>query len=377
MTGTRDWASLPEGILDSILSNLFSLQDYLRFSCVCKPWFSVAGEQKRLRIATSHKQVPFLLVPTKNRSGKRRSLFNAAGEGKLLDSNWLVFLEKDYRVTLYNPFTKSEISLPSIGNASYRRYHEKHYQYFAKKVILSADPSLYPDDYLVAGLIDDPFRTLVLIRPGRDTEWTHFTKWSNYVGLPGLTFDVMFDKSGKWVYASGHGGMLARASVDTSVVEPVIDLVVGPWGPTSVCVQTYLVETTSESGDMLMILRFFEEQEGYEFSMETNDIKVYKLQDHSRFVEVEDLDGDAVFIGDNYSTAVSAKDVEGIEANCVYYSDDFVEFLPNQYYYFGPHDIGKFDVKSRTFGTHYVPTRTQNRGMPPPIWIFPTLKPMT
>ncbi|CAN1765809.1 hypothetical protein LINPERHAP1_LOCUS9742 [Linum perenne] len=121
-----------------------------------------------------------------------------------------------------------------------------------------------------------------------------------------------------------------------------------------------------------MILRVFEEQEGYELSWETKEIKVFKLQ-NSKFIEIEDFNGDTLFIGDNYSTAVSAKDFEGIEANCIYYNDDFTEFLPNHYRFLGPHDIGKFNVRDRKFGCHYVPSIAKNRNMPPPIWVFPTL----
>ncbi|CAN0901882.1 Probable F-box protein At4g22165 [Linum grandiflorum] len=389
-----DWAWLPDGILDLVLSNLSNLQDYIRFGCVCKSWNSVTEHQRRRRrIPDNDKQVPLLLVPSKNRSREWRSLYNVTRD-KFLDTKlripyhrrccgsshgWLAFLEKDYCVTLYNPFTRVEISLPPVGDTSgiriNRRDHAKFFPIFAKKVILSADPSLYPDDYVVAALINEGYRTLALIRPGRDNGWTHFTKWSNYTEIQGLTYDIIFDKSGKWVYGSGHGGMLARASVDPAV-EPILDMVVPPWDYFCVWVQKYLVETTTDGGgDILMILRFFEEQEGYELSMETKDIKVFKLQD-SKFVEVEDLNGDAVFIGDNASTAISAANFEGIEANCIYYTDDFVENIVH-YYRFGPHDVGKFNVKEKTFSTHYIPSRVQNRNMPPPIWIFPTLNPLS
>ncbi|CAN1155641.1 Putative F-box protein At4g22660 [Linum perenne] len=387
---TEDWAWLPDGVLDLVLSNLVTSQDYIRFRSVCKSWYSVAQHQKSRRITDSNKQqVPLLLVPTKNRSRQCRSLYNLTQHNILYTKlpilyhrrscgsshGWLAFMEKDYCVTLYNPFTLAQISLPPVGDTSdiriNRRDHQKLFPIFAKKVVLSADPSLFPDDYVVAALINEPYRTLALIRPGRDTGWTHFTRWSNYTGFQGLTFDIIFDKSGKWVYASGHGGMLARASLDIAA-EAILELVVPPWGHYCVWVQKYLVETTTkDGGDILMILRFFEEQDGYELSMETKDIKVFKLQD-SKFVEVDDLNGDAVFIGDNASTAISTSNLQGIEANCIYYSDDFVEY-PNHLHHFGPHDIGKFNVKNKKFGTHYIPTRVQNRNMPPPIWIFPTL----
>ncbi|CAI0546567.1 unnamed protein product [Linum tenue] len=122
--------------------------------------------------------------------------------------------------------------------------------------------------------------------------------------------------------------------------------------------------------------------EGYELSMATRSFKVFKLRDDeegdrgvsSRFVEVKDLNGDAVFVGDNYLTAVRAREFEGVRSDSVYYTDDFSEFnFPDVN--LGPHDVGVFNVKEKKFGSFYVSTPAQNRDMPPPIWIFPTIAP--
>ncbi|CAL1369841.1 unnamed protein product [Linum trigynum] len=138
---------------------------------------------------------------------------------------------------------------------------------------------------------------------------------------------------------------------------------------------SYLV--VSSSGDeLLMVVRCLEERD-HEFSFVTADVKVFKLVRAGGascyyYVEVEDLNGDAVFIGDSYSVAVPAAEFEGCEADTVYFSDDYVEVKPH-YFHLGPHDIGKFNVKERKFASHYVADPAQNRGMPPPIWVFPTL----
>ncbi|CAN1132052.1 hypothetical protein LINPERHAP2_LOCUS6777 [Linum perenne] len=356
-TGTRDWAWLPDLILDQVLSNLISLQHYLRFSSVCKQWHSVAEQQRRHRISTTHNQVPLLLVPTENRSREFRSLYSVAHD-RVLDSEleipchrrccgsshgWLAFMEGDYCVTLYNPFTRARILLPPVNDGicfrMSRKAHRKHFPYTAKKVVLSADPFLFPE-------------------------------WGNYDEFQVLLCDVVFREGGNWVYVSGFSGMLGRVDLEGTKYEPLVELVVRPMNHLAVYEQTYLVETTSY--ELLMILRVFEEHEEYELSWETKEIKVFKLQD-SKFIEIEDLNGDALFIGDNYSTAVSAKNFEGIEANCIYYSDDFTEFLPNHYRFLGPHDIGKFNVRGRKFGCHYVPSVAKNHNMPPPKWVFPTL----
>ncbi|CAL1369835.1 unnamed protein product [Linum trigynum] len=83
----RDWAWLPDLILNSVLQNLVSLQDYLQFSTVCKPWHAAAESQKRRRIATSpQNQAPLLMVPTKDRSHERRGLYSATARNRLLET---------------------------------------------------------------------------------------------------------------------------------------------------------------------------------------------------------------------------------------------------------------------------------------------------
>ncbi|CAI0400587.1 unnamed protein product [Linum tenue] len=390
----RDWAWLPELILDSVLQNLVSLQDYLQFSSVCKPWHAAAESQKRRRIATSpQNQAPLLMVPTKDRSHLRRGLYSATARNRLLETTlpvpwhrrccgsshgWLAFLEEEDRVTLYNPFTQARISLPTISGTSHLRDeaddHFHLYTNFAKKIVLSADPSTHGHDYVVAALINYPvYRTLAVIRPGRDDKWT------NYTGPEELSTDLIFHQG--WIYATAYRGMLARANVEgvgTRGYVPVLEMVVPQWSEIyEISKPSYLVE--SSSGDeLLMVVRCLEERD-HEFSFVTADVKVFKLVRAAGascchyYVEVEDLNGDAVFIGDSYSVAVPAAEFQGCEADTVYFSDDYVEVKPH-YFHLGPHDIGKFNVKERKFGTHfYVADPAQNRGMPPPIWVFPTL----
>ncbi|CAI0375164.1 unnamed protein product [Linum tenue] len=370
-TVPRDWAWLPCNVLDSILTHLPTLRDYLRFTSVCKPWNSASEPHARRRTATSHRsQAPLLLVPTRTRSREWRGLYDAAQQNKLLSHalpvpyhrrccgsshGWLAFLERDYFVTLYNPFTRARISLPRIIPApDYittvidRAKHDRYFPYDVKK------------------------------------EWKHAAGWveaidNNNPPFSHLLSDVIFRRDrdgGDWVYASGHCGLLARAECGGGGGEVRMELVVPPWGPDYCCtVYKYLVES-SDGRDLLVVLRFYEEMEGYEFSMATRDVKVFRLrrkeEEEEGFVEVKDLNGDAVFVGDSYSTAVRAGDFEDCRADCVYYSDDFTSYFPSEDR-LGPHDVGVFDVKEEKFGSHYVPTPARNRGMPPPIWVFPTL----
>ncbi|CAI0546568.1 unnamed protein product [Linum tenue] len=181
-TAAREWAWLPCNVLDSVLSHLISLQDYRRFTSVCKPWNSTAQSHIRRRIATSQNQLPLLLVPTQNRSCRRRSLYSFAANKLLINQSWLAFLGKDYFVALYNPFTKARIFLPQIiPSPDYiktlidRAKHDRHFAYNVRKLILSADPSISPDgDFIVAAVLGE-FGTLAVMKTG-EKEWKHVKK---------------------------------------------------------------------------------------------------------------------------------------------------------------------------------------------------------
>ncbi|XP_059627435.1 probable F-box protein At1g44080 [Cornus florida] len=127
-----DWAWLPKNLIDMILENLVSLSEFVRFGAVCKPWQSVAMENKLKFVQNKFStQVPFLIVPLKdNNVTERRSLYNIT-HNKLYDfqlrvpykerlcgssHGWLIGIEKSSSVSLMNPFSGSTIELPPIDS---------------------------------------------------------------------------------------------------------------------------------------------------------------------------------------------------------------------------------------------------------------------
>ncbi|CAL1404906.1 unnamed protein product [Linum trigynum] len=431
----RDWAGLPWNVLYSVLTRVPSLQDYLRFSSVCKPWKSAAESDNRGRIATGHNQPPLLLVPTQDRSRESRALYSAAAAAgnKLIVPNlnlpvphhhrisccgsshgWLAFTELDYSVTLYNPFTRAQIRLPrfktmpefvadpAVIHPRIRNLPEFPADpcfpyYMVKKVVLSADPSVFPDDYVAAALVGGN-GSLAVVRAG-EKEWRHVTAWAAdhccrdnnpyrdamYLLMFGLLRDVVFHGGGggSMIYTTGDSGLLAR--VNLALLELELELVVPPWFPdrllNRVDAYRYLVES-SDGRDLFMVVRLDERMMGLgdRSCITTKDFKVFKLHQETtsrllRFVEVADLQGDAVFVGDNnHSTAVlaSAAGGGGCKPDSIYYTYDFTWVFPLG---LGRHDMGVFSVKDKEISSHYVPTPAQNLGMPPPIWILPTVPP--
>ncbi|CAN0897596.1 hypothetical protein LINGRAHAP2_LOCUS19225 [Linum grandiflorum] len=309
----RDWKWLPIEILTLIVPYLVSSQDYIRFSAVCKHWHSVAKAEKQNHMAT-RKQIPFLLIPTND----QWSLYSVA-QGRLLDSKlrvqapsrkdicgsshgWLIFDGYDDDITLFNPFTQAQISLPRITG--------EERPCFVERATLSADPSLHPNDYIVAAcfIFDMSRYVLALIRPGRgDVKWMTLAQFDWWADIDYVKrCDIMFDRSGKSVYAAiGYNGVFVRADVESGVSETVRV-------QTSSFTPVRYLGQTSSGGDLLMFSGVYDDK-----------VKVWKLQGSS-FVEVKDLIGDtAAFIGRHSSTMFVGRGFQGVEANCAYFYRQF------------------------------------------------------
>ncbi|CAN0902355.1 F-box/kelch-repeat protein At1g57790 [Linum grandiflorum] len=380
-----DWMSLPNELLASILSRLVP-QDYIRFSLVCKTWNSVAREEKQ-HLMTSFNNVPFLLVPNYKSHSSSWSLYSFTRR-RFLDfkleipydvthfrgssRGWLAFSYEDTYgmagIALFNPFTQTRISLPPIVFQD----AEDHFC-SVEKVVLSADPSLHPDDYIVAALISiDCQGILAMYQPSQDENWTthsieendhdndsnqdyqdqdqvdpeypdltddetafdpdHSSSVQEYLDL--TDDDLVLHKNGEWVYEN------RRCRRTTREVVPPCYWVRG----------AHLVE--ARNGDVLMI----------EFFGCHNEARVAKQQADSSFVPVEDLNGDAVFMGNgNYSIAVAPDSYYGIEADCLYYWD------------FADRGIMKFNFKDKTTSCFPFPNDT-GRPIRGGLWIYPTVK---
>ncbi|CAN0870365.1 hypothetical protein LINGRAHAP2_LOCUS9504 [Linum grandiflorum] len=312
-TEERDWLRLPDEILTSILQYLVNLQDYIRFSIVCKQWHSVAKAEKQNHIATRD-QIPFLLVPTKDLD--QWSLYNVAQDRilntklrvRIPDGNrihgsshgWLILAgnaNEIIAITLFNPFTQAQISLPPIT------YH-KETPWFVNKVSLSLDPSLHPNDFkVVAFIYEDSHFFLALIQPAISRDWWTLRGsfwWFCPYRMP-MMCDIMFDRSGKWVYANmSYNSMLVRADLDGEVLETVDK----PWSADG----GESLGKVSSGGELLMFTGPY-----------SDEVQGWKLQGSS-FVEVNDLVGDtAAFIGERSSTTVVGQGFQGVDTDCIYY----------------------------------------------------------
>ncbi|XP_059627438.1 uncharacterized protein LOC132270267 [Cornus florida] len=331
-----------------ILENLVSLSEFVRFGAVCKPWQSVAMENKLKFVQNKFStQVPFLIVPLKdNNVTERRNLYSIT-HNKLYDfqlrvpykerlcgssHGWLIGIEKSSSVTLMNPFSGSTIELPPIDSVVSTSINLISFE--VTKVILSADPTSSPNDYIVATIYGIS-STLAFIRAG-DEAWTCIEK--------------------------ERFRMASALQVEEKEISPqIIDTEL-----------MYLVE--SSSGELLLVQRLLEI--GDDSQHATLGFKVFKMlldqfeEGSHMLVEVKDLGGDTLFLGDNHSICVSASKWPGCEPNSIYYTDDYIDYIC--YPPSGRRDMVIFDIVNGSFGMHFFLNPSHN-DMLPSIWIVPTV----
>ncbi|CAL2252770.1 unnamed protein product [Prunus armeniaca] len=122
------WACLPSDLLDSILEKLVPVSDYIVFSAVCKHWRSIALHNRKKRLESCHRQLPMLMVPSKDNNDEMRGLYSVT-QGKTYtfelhvpynkrccgsSHRLLAYADDKSVITLLNPFTGCAIRLPQV-----------------------------------------------------------------------------------------------------------------------------------------------------------------------------------------------------------------------------------------------------------------------
>jgi|UniRef100_A0A2N9GCE6 hypothetical protein len=369
-----DWAWLPRNLLNSILDKVASSPfDLVRFGVVCKPWRTVEIEyiQEKRRMKGQGNQVPMLLIPTKYKSKRARSLYSIT-EQKIYHCKlrmpynkrccgssfgWLSFVTDTFSITLFNPLKNMKIHLPQLTKIKEPIYLILNYQYSVYKLTLSSDPAKTPTNCLVVAIYGS-YNKLAFMKLGAES-WTYVDEELNI-----LFSDILFFKG--QVLALGHHSGLVSIDVNSNEIKILVP------NDLEYAIQTYLVETCS--GDLLLVRRFFDPNNRYSSSQSlTGSFKVYKfvLDDESGQVldrvEVKTIGDNALFLGDNYSISVLATESPGCQPNSIYYTDDYIDTKP--YYPDGAVDMGIFNLLDGSIQQHYKPKSSIKR-MPPPIWII-------
>ncbi|GFP89456.1 probable F-box protein at1g44080 [Phtheirospermum japonicum] len=341
----RDWAvGLPVLIMDEILDRFVDLSDYIRFASVCVPWRAAAldfrnrNHHNKVR-CTSTTQIPLLML-----GAPGSDVFYNDGDGgvaefysvtrrKILNNfhlpspykthlriigsafGWLVNVDKNVVVTLFNPFLSSSdsiIRLPPVPCFNSEQFNDFRH---IVKATLSKDPALFPDEYVVL-MIYGNVGDLAFLKPGGGNG-----RWRKKGFEVGGYCDVIYSNSrGLFLGVTKTTGEVF--SIDVTGEKVVIgrftpSLKIRRAGEEDKDDLRYIVETPT--GDVLQVYRFLSSDKAGAFR--TLDIKVFKFDKTARcWCELKSLGDLALFVGVGSSVCVSASDFRGCQPGSVYYS---------------------------------------------------------
>lgn len=358
-------------LLDSVSDRLVALSDYLRFSVVCKSWYSVAKDNQR------HHQFPMLLIPS-----DKEDTWNVYSvvDNKVLDlqirlpnkrfcgssKGWLVTVEENFSITLLNPFSRvigmeenSIIHLPPLeGPKLGREPWAKQCDYFVYKTTISADPILNAEDCIVVVIYEEQCR-LAFIRLSKDKAWTYIDN------SPGLVQEVLY--FGDRYYAVDYWNHLFSFDITTHSNSDVKRIAPSKLLQ-NVYIKRYLVDSIEK--ELMMVERHRRHESG-KFVTKMFKVFKFKLDDTSKWIEKETLGDVALFVGDNSTVSVVASSFSGCQPNCIYFNDDNHR-IENHFV----KDFGVYNITTKSISKPYTQDamRLLEKTKLYPIWVVPTFK---
>ncbi|KAK8710542.1 hypothetical protein V6N13_145861 [Hibiscus sabdariffa] len=380
-----DWTNLSKNVVVLIAEKLVPpLSQFVWFGLVCKVWRTTIVDDHLLHrqiLKGCHRQVPLLMIPTKDKSREKRGLYNVIDK-KIYHSElsvpysrrccgssygWIATLDRTSAVKLINPFTNGVIDLPSI-NTSVVNFttEEDEYEFYVKKVILSDDPYVNPGNFMVLALFGG-LSSIATIRPGQKT-WTY-----TRTDLKTIAKDDAIFFKGKAHVVDWRFGIISVdvANTDSNSFEEKMVIPPKHYEEVGIALK-YIVE--SSGGEILIVERFYSNSDaGYGSQHHwTVNFKVFKVEQHAndeaRLVEVNNIGDDALFLGDNSSISVAASRFLGCRSNCIYFTDDIILFV-HPYLACGPIDMGIFSLETGCFERYYDHDPS-HLDMPPPFFYF-------
>ncbi|KAL5723826.1 hypothetical protein ACHQM5_007172 [Ranunculus cassubicifolius] len=349
----RDWTSLPVEILQLISENLHTnFIDLYLFRSICKSFGQIQLQKPQI----PPPQLPWLLLPSLHNNRPRfysisdnkiyhlppSDSFNQSSCCRRSSLGWLLIIDDNtLDCSLFNPLTRVRVSLPSMSTVwaligvlevGERKVDRDK---LIGKVVLSGNPDLdHKEEISIVVLV---YGYLIYAKLG-DKAWKHLEDIRDTIyGFDDVVyFNEKFYAVDSWglvvicdLGSSSPGMKELTTSVPASFQSDKENLVVP--------LMTYLVES---SGELLLIRRFRGQK-----LRRTIVFKVFKDDPISKsWVEVESLDGHALFLGYNHSLSLLASNYFRCKANCIYFTDNI--FNGTSIEKLEPHDVGIFNVET-------------------------------
>ncbi|KAL9230273.1 hypothetical protein vseg_005647 [Gypsophila vaccaria] len=398
-----DWSNLPTDLLGAIAIELETIEDFISFSAVCRSWNRALSSVKHMWEGTPF---PWLLLAENNVQNPDciRKVFNP-DNNKCYNLNlpstfgarcwgsaygWIAIVTRDLNVQLFNPITNIKLQFPSFETLPhiYRDTEnvaadaEDYYLWFLRKYLdkLVVVKVSHGDHYeFIVMVVYDIYNTckLAFARQGSQL-WTPVSiEQKDKIPIN----DLM--TTDEYVYGLYDDGTIIYWNVKEFLVpEPIIK-------PMDFSRRQYELFTPGlglekayfvRSGrDFLMVIRskrsvLNSNNNDYDYDIvyETVEFEVHKLNPKDkRWEETKDLGDMALFVGCNYSMAISVTTAKCLRPNCIYFTDDEADHwtIPTE---LGGHDMGVYDINSSEINRFYEGADTRS-SVCSPIWFIPRL----
>ncbi|KAF9622047.1 hypothetical protein IFM89_029331 [Coptis chinensis] len=408
---TDPWSSqLPQHILYLIPKKIDTLNDLIRFSCVCKTWRLSA-----LPLLPSNLfNKPWLIVPYTNdhvsKTGtacdktlgffdlSTRQLYKVdlpeIANHRICGScrgGWLVTVNSFGDIQLLHPFTRKVISLapvtalPGVVSCYYNERQNLVYDVKNYGSLCTIASNCMREFYIYKAVML-PWAGVVMVVHGLNKMLAFCKvsdenkKWISVQGVCEGNFNDVTIFKGEFYAVKNNGSVwVVHGGFDTSS-SPFVKFVIGQpdnWG----YYKKYLVEA---KGELFLLDRVrYPLEPGDDEADRTLVFSIKKLIEWNgpKFVSVNYIGKDcAVFVGCNDSFACLTSDVPDCKGNSIYFTDDFVDGVSNmnnvnigsilENFVNEPiarQDIGVWDMTADVFDRLIYPSASKLMN-PPPVW---------
>ncbi|XBJ22316.1 hypothetical protein VPH35_000733 [Triticum aestivum] len=423
----RDWAGLPEEILLMFMREL-EIPDLVRSGAVCASWHAayLAVRRHRFPLPIPRNQLPCLVYACRNSAADgavvccpftgdsvrvplpqppltRHSTVGSA-------HGWLVTADEASNLHLLNPITGAHVALPPIATLHHVESCTDAQGRLMYNVFDRGDPEPTPFDAREARdcmyhrvtlscspaagsacivlLVHMPIGELSYAPLG-DERWTWISPDDHQLMAISWGFMDSFyneDDGLFYVLRSHRSVFTLNFNGPSLVVKKIMRRVRKGDDPSSM----YIMQ--APWGDILQIWRWRsyvdsstpvelprdllghnEDDIDRYIELRTTEIEVYKVDlENQALVKMTSLADHALFLGYNSSMCFATKDFPTLKPNCVYITDDSVEYVNMCKHNW--REIGVWDIENKSLQTFDSVLLTNSwMNWPSPVWITPSL----
>ncbi|XP_021767675.1 F-box protein SKIP23-like [Chenopodium quinoa] len=368
-----DWSTLPSDLLIAIALKFDSINELIYFSAVCRSWNDVFTVFKR------DSATPWLLQadPSPKHDHKldvcsRRSKIFEINKVKGLELNipqanrrqcfgseygWIVMIGfDDNQVSLFNPITKAQLTLPCLASLPVLRNSSMRYEIMERGKLDIWEPIEFRILKAIVLKIDDNDFVVMLIYH-HNLESSPYTSKNNSLAL-----SRPVNRTWRWTKVITSGEKFPYV-IDVVYWNGIV-LILHVNGLITCCETSAIVDFSPSSPVYAkpyhsIVFPTFKQGRVYKLDRSGND-KCWTV--------VEDLGDYMVFVGNNSAMSVHKSKSPNYQHDAIYFTDDikfFWEDLKPRW-----QDIGMFDMKSREF-KRFSENNDKIRTTFRPLWFIP------